>query len=441
MSIIQITTAYSTMSLLPYPYFAEMSLQSRFMAQMTGRRTVQDILSPDVGLGCDFEEPSIEPQASVINQYKLTRNKNNEQCDINRSDSDEVSEGIDLGGGDIEMLSSNQLCDVKVIAHGLEKRYPNGKIAVKDFSLAMLEGQITCLLGHNGAGKSSVIAMITGLTPITAGECTVYDQPLPSALSEIRTMTGICPQQNVLFPTLTVREHLRFFGCIKGSHGKKLLGDVDQMIVDIGLFSKRDTPAASLSGGMKRKLQLAIALIGGSKFLILDEPTSGMDPFSRRATWELLQKHKAGRVILLTTHFLEEADILGDRIAIMSEGHVRCSGSSLFLKTRFGAGYILSISMTQLATLRERKLNNCKSEYTGLEVSHCPMTHDLFQSPHDEVSETSESVESVVRECIPSAVCTSKVAGEIIFSLPIQSVPAFASLFEALGQKAQLLGK
>jgi ATP-binding cassette subfamily A (ABC1) protein 3 len=116
-----------------------------------------------------------------------------------------------------------------------------------------------------------------------------------------------------------VREHLRFFGSIKGLSGKKLQEEVERMIVDVGLEQKRDVQSASLSGGMKRKLQLAIALIGGSKFVLLDEPTSGMDPFSRRATWELLQRNKAGRVIVLTTHYLEEADILGDRIAIMSE--------------------------------------------------------------------------------------------------------------------------
>ena len=401
----------------------------------------RDTLSADAGHGCDLEDDLRGSHASTTSQYQLANIRNNNQGDISRSNSDEVAEQIGSCNGDIEVLSENQLCDVKVIARGMEKRYPNGKVAVKDFSLTMLEGQITCLLGHNGAGKSSVIAMMTGLTTITTGECTVYDQPLPSALSEIRTMTGICPQQNVLFPTLTVREHLRFFGCIKGSHGKKLLETVDQMIVDVGLSSKRDTPASSLSGGMKRKLQLAIALIGGSKFLILDEPTSGMDPFSRRATWELLQKHKAGRVILLTTHFLEEADILGDRIAIMSEGHVRCSGSSLFLKTRFGAGYLLSISMTQAATLRERQLKKRPCDNEGNEFNSPFSLEDIYKSTPESDSETFESLESIVKSYIPSAICTSQVAGEIIFSLPIQSVPSFAPLFEALGKKSKLLGK
>lgn len=121
--------------------------------------------------------------------------------------------------------------------------------------------------------------MITGLAAVTAGECIVYGHSIPSAMNEVRTLIGFCPQQNILFPTLTVQEHLRFFGCIKGIYGMELKMMVEQMILDIGLVSKRDTFSSSLSGGMKRRLQLGIAMIGGSKFLILDEPTSGMsDP-------------------------------------------------------------------------------------------------------------------------------------------------------------------
>eukprot|EP00636_Phaeomonas_parva_P002754 CAMPEP_0118878728 /NCGR_PEP_ID=MMETSP1163-20130328/18636_1 /TAXON_ID=124430 /ORGANISM="Phaeomonas parva, Strain CCMP2877" /LENGTH=107 /DNA_ID=CAMNT_0006814657 /DNA_START=23 /DNA_END=342 /DNA_ORIENTATION=- len=98
-----------------------------------------------------------------------------------------------------------------------------------------------------------------------------------------------------------------------------------------------------LSGGQKRKLSVAIALIGGSEVVILDEPTSGMDPYSRRSTWQVLQRNKHGRVILLTTHFMDEADILGDRIAIMAEGVLKCWGSSLFLKKNYGVGYTLTV--------------------------------------------------------------------------------------------------
>ena len=146
---------------------------------------------------------------------------------------------------------------------------------------------------------------------------------------------------------------------------------------------------------------------------------AGMDPFSRRATWELLQRHKAGRVIVLTTHFLEEADILGDRIAIMSEGHVRTSGSSLFLKNRFGAGYLLSISIARMgAAYRINCEKDPKTMKCILDLESDELTDgtEAFTTPLDNC----ETLEDVVKSFIPLAMITSQVAGEVIFSLPIQ---------------------
>lgn len=161
---------------------------------------------------------------------------------------------------------------------------------------------------------------------------------------------------------------------------------------------------------MKRKLCLAIALIGNPKFLILDEPTSGMDPFSRRAIWELIQKVKHNKVVLLTTHFMDEADILGDRIAILSEGEMRCSGTSLFLKTRFGAGYVLTISLLQ--NVSEKALN----------------------------SRQIEAITSVIKENVPMAILKSAVAGETVYVLPLDATTEFANLFNALKSQSGTLG-
>jgi ATP-binding cassette subfamily A (ABC1) protein 3 len=123
---------------------------------------------------------------------------------------------------------------------------------------------------------------------------------------------------------------------------KEIQGHIDEMIDALELPDKRHAPSQTLSGGMKRKLSCAIAIIGGSKVVILDEPTSGMDPAARRATWDLLTRFKEGRTMLLSTHFLDEADLLGDRIAIMSEGRVMCCGSSMFLKVRLAGEYNVS---------------------------------------------------------------------------------------------------
>ena len=117
---------------------------------------------------------------------------------------------------------------------------------------------------------------------------------------------------------------------------------VDDILKDIDLEEKKEVLAKKLSGGQKRRLSVGIALIGDPKIIFLDEPTAGVDPYSRRHMWSLLKKRKEGKVILLTTHFMDEADILADRKAIMSKGHLRCFGSSLFLKNRFGLGYHLT---------------------------------------------------------------------------------------------------
>jgi ATP-binding cassette, subfamily A (ABC1), member 3 len=148
---------------------------------------------------------------------------------------------------------------------------------------------------------------------------------------------------------------------------------------------------------------------------------SGMDPFSRRATWELLQRRKAGRVIVLTTHFLEEADILGDRIAIMSEGTVRTSGSSLYLKNRFGAGYLLSVSIS-----RQKSKGITGTENNSLENSEVDST--ISHGTNDE----SENIEDVVKSFVPSAYVKSKAAGEIIFSLSMEVIYNFSRKYSFL---------
>jgi len=133
------------------------------------------------------------------------------------------------------------------------------------------------------------------------------------------------------------------FAAFKGMNGSDIDAAVRTMIEDVDLVDKTDYPAKDLSGGQKRKLSVAIAFIGGSKLIYLDEPTSGMDTSARRYIWEMLKKYKDGKIVVLTTHFMDEADFLGDRIGIMGEGKLICCGSSVFLKNKFGVGYNLTI--------------------------------------------------------------------------------------------------
>jgi len=179
-----------------------------------------------------------------------------------------------------EELPDEQKGLVRVVTSGLRKEYADGKVAVQSLNLQLLENQVTCLLGHNGAGKSTTISILTGLIIPSAGECYVYGYKLSEQLASIRKITGICPQQNVLFPSLTVREHLKLFGSIKGVRGKELVEQIDELIAEVGLQEKVNVLSSALSGGMKRKLCLSMALIGNPKFVLLDEPTSGTSNIS-----------------------------------------------------------------------------------------------------------------------------------------------------------------
>lgn len=216
-----------------------------------------------------------------------------------------------------------------------------GKAAVRNLSLNMYDNQITVLLGHNGAGKTTTMSMLTGMYPPTSGTATIGGYDIRMNMKGVRASLGLCPQHNILFDDLTVKEHLYFFSKLKGLKKDEIQKEVDTYVELLELQPKADARSSTLSGGMKRKLCVGMALCGNSKVVMLDEPTAGMDPSARRALWDLLQKMKEGRTMLLTTHFMDEADLLGDRIAIMAGGELQCCGSSFFLKKKYGAGYHL----------------------------------------------------------------------------------------------------
>uniref|UniRef100_A0A915Q6Y1 ABC transporter domain-containing protein n=1 Tax=Setaria digitata TaxID=48799 RepID=A0A915Q6Y1_9BILA len=225
----------------------------------------------------------------------------------------------------------------------LFKVYENGTKALDNLNMRFYESQITALLGRNGAGKTTAISILTGLTQPTSGRVFIYGLNLQKDVRAIRNITGVCLQHNTLFDKLTVTEHLQFYGALKGIPKERLDDEVSETIANLGLIDSRNKFASHLSGGMKRKLCIGIALIGGSKLLILDEPTAGVDPRARRSIWDILIRNKKGRTVILSTHHMDEADLLADRIAIISEGQLQVAGSSLFLKKKFGSGLYLNI--------------------------------------------------------------------------------------------------
>eukprot|EP00397_Hematodinium_sp_SG-2012_P003007 GEMP01003015.1.p1 GENE.GEMP01003015.1~~GEMP01003015.1.p1 ORF type:complete len:1405 (+),score=248.98 GEMP01003015.1:40-4254(+) len=218
------------------------------------------------------------------------------------------------------------------------------KSVVKDISLSTRPGEIFAILGHNGSGKTTLMNMLVGMTPPTSGTAFVCGYDIRKDMDEVRRHLSFCPQDNVFFDQFTVDMHLAFFGTLRGLTGFGLNESIAYLAGALGLADKRDELCTNLSGGQQRRLWTATALLGECPIVLLDEPTSGMDPQNRRDLWELLaQMRSEGRSIIFTTHYLEEADWLADRKAVLANGEVKAIGTSLDLKHRFGVGYHLNI--------------------------------------------------------------------------------------------------
>uniref|UniRef100_A0AC34GZS3 ABC transporter domain-containing protein n=1 Tax=Panagrolaimus sp. ES5 TaxID=591445 RepID=A0AC34GZS3_9BILA len=268
-----------------------------------------------------------------------------------------------------ETDASSKTPDIEVSK--LVKKWSNDEIAIKNVSFRAYRDQVTALLGHNGAGKSTVFGILTGSVRPTAGIVRIKGEP-PTAIGE-ESNVGFCPQWNPLFPYLTVEEHLAFYGDVKTGESVPP-EEIDAVLKMIGLFEDRTLRGSQLSGGMKRKLCVGIALIGESQVLLLDEPTAGIDPVARRTMLEIIEKAKEGRTILLTTHYMDEADYLSDRIIIMAKGEIVCNGSSDFLKARFATGFILTVDLNISSESVEGvkpNYNQAAADILNVAIKHC----------------------------------------------------------------------
>ncbi|XP_077992060.1 ATP-binding cassette sub-family A member 2-like [Glandiceps talaboti] len=278
--------------------------------------------------------------------------------------------------------------DIGVHINRLVKVYDTGKVkAVNGLSLNLYEDQITALLGHNGAGKTTIMSILTGFITPTSGTAIINGKDIRREMVQIRQSLGICPQYNALFDKLTVQEHLWFYGRLKGVDMKNYKAELQGLLKDVGLRNKKHNTIKTLSGGMKRKLSIAVAFTGGAKTVILDEPTAGVDPYARRAIWDLLQKYKQGRTILLSTHHMDEASLLGDRIAILAKGQLKCCGSSQYLKTNLGDGYKLTI-------VKEKEMRELVDEDVDSICQEEPKPWSTFSS---------SKVTLLIQDYIPSA--------------------------------------
>uniref|UniRef100_A0A673HYD8 P-type phospholipid transporter n=1 Tax=Sinocyclocheilus rhinocerous TaxID=307959 RepID=A0A673HYD8_9TELE len=335
--------------------------------------------------------------------------------------------------------------DPGVYIENLVKVYSNGKLAVDGLTLGFYEGQITSFLGHNGAGKTTTMSILTGLFPPTSGTAYIQGKDICTDLNTIRQNLGVCPQHNVLFSMLTVEEHIWFYARLKGLPEEKVKSEMEQIVMDLGLPHKRKSRTNQLSGGMQRKLSVALAFVGGSKVVILDEPTAGVDPYARRGIWDLLLKYRQGRTIILSTHHMDEADILGDRIAIISHGKLCCVGSSLFLKTQLGTGYYLTLVKKDF----DLSVSSCRTSSSTVSYSKEDSVSESSSDAglgSDHESETTtidiSLISNVIFKHVPTARLVEDLGHEITYVLPYESAKdgAFVELFHEIDDRLTDLG-
>ncbi|XP_062071442.1 ABC-type organic anion transporter ABCA8A-like isoform X3 [Lepus europaeus] len=305
----------------------------------------------------------------------------------------------DSSNDSFEPISPNFHGKEAIRIRNITKEYigkPKRIEALKDLVFDIYEGQITAILGHSGAGKSTLINILNGLCVPTKGFITIYNHKLSEMddLENIYKLIGVCPQCNVQFDFLTVRENLRLFAKIKGIHPHEVDNEVKRVLLELEMKNIQDVLAQNLSGGQKRKLTFGTAILGDPQIFLLDEPTAGLDPLSRHRVWSFLKERKTDHVILFSTQFMDEADILADRKVFLSKGKLKCAGSSLFLKKKWGIGYHLSLQLNEMCA--------------------------------------PERITSLIKQHIPEAKLLAESEGKLICTLPLERTNKFPDLYKDL---------
>ncbi|ORX51392.1 hypothetical protein BCR36DRAFT_325611 [Piromyces finnis] len=277
---------------------------------------------------------------------------------------------------------------------------------LKNINFNAYYDEIFAILGHNGAGKTTLMSIMTGILSSTRGGVYYDNIPITGNETDICKQFGYCPQFDTLNNNLTVGEHIKLFAGIKD-----VKIDVDEVLKNIDLLEKKNNFPKELSGGQKRKLCISLALLGSPKYVFLDEPTTGLDPYSRKNIWEILSNKKKGCVMFVTTHYMDEADLLADRKMIISNGNITCLGTSLFLKNKFNMNYSLDVHVKNMNYINY--IDNIIDQY-------CPgfSQNKIISNTNNQVKEESNLGQS--EEYI------------VTYLLPIKYSKSFKDIFEGL---------
>ncbi len=235
--------------------------------------------------------------------------------------------------------------DLPLTIDRINKRYGSGPHANIDISLTAQPGEMLGILGPNGAGKTTLVRQITTELIPTSGSIRVFGVDVVSDPIGVKNMMGVVPQEAQLFELLTVYETLRIFGKLRGLSSQDAGRRAEELLSDLRLAEYRNVTNIKLSGGLKRRVMVGIAMIANPGLIVLDEPTTGLDPQSRRDMWELMRDYKdRGATILMTTHYMEEAEALCDRVGIISQGSLLALDTVSNLRSSRGFDFKITFS-------------------------------------------------------------------------------------------------
>ncbi|XP_052725628.1 ABC transporter A family member 7 isoform X3 [Vigna angularis] len=335
----------------------------------------------------------------------------------------------------VEELLLEPTINHAILCDDLRKVYPGrdgnpDKFAVRGLFLSVPPGECFGMLGPNGAGKTSFINMMIGLTKPTSGTAFVQGLDIRTQMGGIYTTMGVCPQHDLLWDNLTGREHLLFYGRLKNLRGSVLTQAVEDSLKDLNLFhgGVADKQVGKYSGGMKRRLSVAISLIGDPKIVYMDEPSSGLDPASRKRLWSVVKHAKQNRAIILTTHSMEEAEALCDRLGIFVNGSLQCVGNAKELKARYGGTYVLTVTTS---SEHEKDVENMVQKLTpnANKIYHLSGTQK-FELPKEDVriSDVFQAVDVAKRKFTVSAWGLVDTTLEDVFIKVAREAQAFDTL-------------
>ncbi|KYQ93670.1 ABC transporter A family protein [Tieghemostelium lacteum] len=288
-------------------------------------------------------------------------------------------------------------------AYGEDKK-KSVKNAVDGIWLGVERGETFGLLGVNGAGKTTLLSICTNILKADEGEVFLRGKDTGRDPTNAFASVASCPQFDILFDNLTVSEHLRFFSWIKGVPKHEQQAAADRFIEKFDISDHKNKKSKDLSGGTKRKLSVAISLIGGSSIVFMDEPTTSLDPVSRRQLWSLINELKSDKAIILTTHSIEEADSLCNRVAIMVNGRLSCIGTPNHLKVKYGSGYQLDIE---------------------------PITNEITQNR--------PLIDNYIRQLYPTAKPIERMGSTMSYEIPIEDI-SLSRVFREIEEKKYELG-